>query len=492
MFKPDEIMQGLMANLRAIFEHDVDGEPDPERRSKSNHFVVWAMPGIPLQAEDLAFVEELAIGSLPEADSLEPSGTDMSTVTSADVGQLSAADRDRLRLRQARVFSELVNFAPSSDGIFEGIGISDPISTVLDVVLTHSEIAIFPNINKPEVEKLIADAEAVLDNDSIMDAFNERLDEYWTAADEFAALKIEAQFTDDQVKLRTALSKVDRLRANVERKAAAWERSGHKSDVENAERLLAANASSDLTLWRQKAKQRFDGASVKSIEAGIPIDFKYTTLFPTGFLKSDSGWMNFSFSSDEQSKASRKSIKRFQGGVSFLGFGGASGKGSISKETENSQSDSFAIRMKVAEVPISRHWLDTTFLESRAWRFGDQAKVANVLELSDGKREPDGPKGSLIGYTTSVIFAKDIALTSSDMKQNSSRYEKEMAGKAGARWGIFSFGGGGGGTSEGTDVSTTIKDGELSVDGMLAIGFRVRLLDKSPNPVEETDGIEFV
>lgn len=485
-------MEGMMASLRAIFEHDVDGVPDPERRASANHFVVWAMPGIPLQPEDLAFVEELAIGSLPDTDSLDPEQTDMTTATSADMGKLSAADKERLRLRQARVFSELVNFVPSSDGIYTGAGTTEPIAEMLDVVLNHSAIAIFPTVDTPAVKELITQAETVLDDDAIMDAFNERLDDYWTAVDDFTAVKIEAQLTDDQAKLKSALSKIDRLASNVERKRAAWERSGHKSEVENAELLLAANVGTDLTAWRQKVKQRFDGASVKSIEAGVAMDFKYTTLFPTGFLNSDSGWIDFSYSSDEQTQASRKNAKKFSGGFGALGFGGASGKGSTSKETESSKSDSFEIAMKTAEVPISRPWLDTVFLESSAWRFKPEAAVKGVGQLSDGKREPDGPRGSLIGYTTSVIFAKDIRLTTSDMEKNSARYEKELAGKAGARWGIVSFGGGGGGTVERTDVNATVKDGKLTVEGMQVIGFRVRLLEKAPDPVDEVDGIVFV
>src|SRR5262245_36223354 len=105
-FTPDEIIQGMMANLRMLFEHDVEGAVEPAVELRDDNVVVWAFPGIPFQPDDLAFAEELAIDKMPKPGELQDGKEDISKVPANLADKLSPGARLRLRLRQARVFSE--------------------------------------------------------------------------------------------------------------------------------------------------------------------------------------------------------------------------------------------------------------------------------------------------------------------------------------------------------------------------------------------------
>ena len=148
--------------------------------------------------------------------------------------------------------------------------------------------------------------------------------------------------------------------------------------------------------------------------------------------------------------------------------------------------------MKYTECPIDRPWFSRTFIESRAWRLGKEAEIKNVVSLSNGNLDDPGPEGNMIGYTTSVIFVKDVTILSSNMELEADKYNKTFNGKGGARYGIFYGGIKGSKSIQTSDVESTFDKEGLKITGMQVIGFRCRLLKKAPNPIEEKDGVVFV
>lgn len=137
-----------------------------------------------------------------------------------------------------------------------------------------------------------------------------------------------------------------------------------------------------------------------------------------------------------------------------------------------------SISFEVAQIPLVRPWFDPTFLESRAWRFGDQA--LEMTQLSDGGSPPTG---QLIGYPTSVIFVRKVCVTSKEVRDSFTEIKQHAKAGGGITLGLFSL------TPRSqvtTDSSTTTHeqtDAALVSEGVQVIGFRCHLLDKSPNPL---------
>ena len=489
-FTPDEIIEGMMANLRMLFEHDVEGAVKPVGEASDDNVVVWAFPGVPFQPDDLVFAEELAIGEFGPTEGQDDGGEDITTTPANLADTLSPGGRFRLRLRQARVFSELVDFLPTQDLIYPGMGVSDPLSTIMDVVLSHSQIAKLPQADSAQVRLLLDQADAVLDDDEKFEKYETRKKAYRDALRALNTARTTAQTSEDAAATLAALNEVGLLREDMNVAESRWKGRGFKEEIENAEALIASAAKEDLIQWKDRVKQRYDNATVRSIEAGVDHEFKYTTLFPTKFLNSDVGWTNYSYSESNHARSFGKKVTRFGGSAGVFGFFRAKADGSREKISIDSKSDHFSVSMKAAEVAISRPWLDRIFLESRAWRFGPgAAAVSDVIKLSDGERPPSG---SMIGFSTSVIFAKDIVIKSSDMETNADKYKTEFEAEGGVSYGIYSVKGAGSSHNQTTAVSHHFENGTLTISGMQVIGFRCRLLNKAPNPLEEANGVVFI
>ena len=211
-------------------------------------------------------------------------------------------------------------------------------------------------------------------------------------------------------------------------------------------------------------------------------EFFFTGIVPGNFADSDEGWSKFSFSEQEMEKHSTSKSTQFgvkgKGGWGPLSFGGSVDSSKSSKK-EVSDIKSLSISFSLTQVPLSRPFLDFGFLESRAWRLAPTA--LEVFELSDGGSPP---KGMLVAYPTTVIFARDILIDFSDLHDESSEVRKQLAGEGGGGWGPFKLGWYKRDKEEKRVKQEITKNG-LEVKGMQVIGFRCRLLGKTPNPLPD-------
>ena len=122
-------------------------------------------------------------------------------------------------------------------------------------------------------------------------------------------------------------------------------------------------------------------------------------------------------------------------------------------------------------------YLDIAFLESRAWKFAEDA--IDVTALSDGGQPP---KGMLIGYPTMVIFIKNVLINFKELHDEKSEFNKAAKAKAGLSIGPISAGGSYKNSSGQTKELSSLTEKGLKVEGMQIIGFRCKLLNKAPNP----------
>ena len=102
--------------------------------------------------------------------------------------------------------------------------------------------------------------------------------------------------------------------------------------------------------------------------------------------------------------------------------------------------------------------------------------------LSDGGAPP---KGMLIGYPTMVIFLKDVKVNFNELHDESSEVTKQLKAKGGLGWGPIKLSGSYQRDSKEQKVDSKLTDRGLEVNGMQIIGFRCRLLQKSPDPLPQ-------
>ena len=127
---------------------------------------------------------------------------------------------------------------------------------------------------------------------------------------------------------------------------------------------------------------------------------------------------------------------------------------------------------------LVRAWIDFPFLESRAWRLSPDA--IEVSKLSDGGTPP---KGMMVAYPTSVIFARNIHINFNEMHDEKSELHKQLKAKGSAGYGPFKIGGHYSRDEQEKKVDYDFNERGLDVKGMQIIGFRCHLLKKSPNPL---------
>jgi hypothetical protein len=205
-----------------------------------------------------------------------------------------------------------------------------------------------------------------------------------------------------------------------------------------------------------------------------------TQMAPGNFFSNGAGWPEFKFEHTQVNHFESHKTSQWDSQASLawkLSFSG-NGAGTTTSNTIVDHTDKFTFRCSLAQVPLIRPWFDTTFLESRAWKFGPAA--IDMTELSNGASPP---QGLLVAYPTSVIFARDLTIDFAELHDETSELNKTIKAGGKAGWGLFNLSGSYQRDSQTKQVQSTITEEGLKVSGLQILGFRCRLLKKSPDPL---------
>ncbi|MEZ4301378.1 MAG: hypothetical protein R3B70_40970 [Polyangiaceae bacterium] len=275
------------------------------------------------------------------------------------------------------------------------------------------------------------------------------------------------------------------LRNKVKLALAEWANAGHRRDVDTMNAFIDQTGQQSLLLWKADVLDRLEKCRLHDPLAG---DFLFTTLIPGNFLADTAGWPEFTYSHKEAEKhTSETSTKlNLKGGFGIGSFKlGAEGDYTKDVKKEIETLNDFSVKFKISQIPLSRPWFDPTFLESRAWRLREGA--VEVGELSDGKVPPTG---MLPAYPTSVIFIKDLEVSSSDIKKSMSEVKSHLAAGGSVGWGSFSLGGKYQRDNKTFDSRIEETATGFKVAGLSILGFRCHMIKKSPDPLPEIKDFE--
>jgi hypothetical protein len=141
----------------------------------------------------------------------------------------------------------------------------------------------------------------------------------------------------------------------------------------------------------------------------------------------------------------------------------------------------FALSYELAQVIISRPWFSPEFFLNRGWTL-NKGQGWNFADMpSDGNL--NNPKGLLIGYPTTILFARNIKIKSKEFCSAYRESSRSGGAGGGVRYGLFSLGGSYSSSKSSFSSEVDATGTTLTVPGMQIIGFVNHLIGKAPNRV---------
>jgi hypothetical protein len=445
--------------------------------------VSWCQPGIPFMPEDFTFA-------------------------AAGLGSASDAERQKLLYQQAFNFSTAVDFVPDVTGVYNGdqqqmlyrtsqarmshiYGEILRFSKVVQTDLSEEEKAKLEKFRKllyttkKDKNLVTGEEKEVTVPGPVLEAYNTAMGAALDARMEYNNKRIaalSASGPQGTLAVNDWAINAENYYAKVKAADARWVSQGYKNEVEQMNAYIGQVTQRSMALWKQQLLELYDRATLTDPSSGLP--FKYTTLIPGNFANAP-GWTKFSFNTESVKASSNWSTSSWSGGGG-IGFGlyqaTASASSQSSKYSSNYSIASFRMSFELAQVVITPTWFYPEFLMNRGWMLRKGEGWMYDQYPSDGANPP---KGNLIGYPTTALFARNIVIDSKDFASAYEQHSKSIKAGGSAGYGPFLISGSYSKASGGTDYSYRRSGTAIEVPGMQIIAFLVHLVGKAPNPLPD-------
>jgi len=480
----------LGAALRAQLVEILIGGDDAVK-PPAGSFISWFSPGIPFEASDFEFAAK-------------------------GLGSGATAEEERRLLDQAYGFSTLVDFAPDASGLLTDeqqqtlyrsgeqrmshmYGEILRLSRTADQELTGEMQAKLENWrSKLQVTKTVKDVETdepteIVEDSAMVKAYNQYQSEFVKEKLTFNAKRVAAavaQGPEGKAAVLDWSTNAPLYRMQVTQAEGKWASVGHRADVEKLWAAIDQVTGRSMRLWRQRLVQNLADSTLTGMLPGS--SFHPATIYPANFASS-SGWTKYGVTSSNNTSSMREKSTDWSAGASYnMGFwskaaGGA--KSNSTTHTENMQVSGFELSFELAQATIIRPWFYPEYFKNRGWTL-DAGHGWTFDEVpSDGNRPPNG---LLVGYPTSIVFARNIRITSSELVTALKTFTKSLEGKTAGGWGPFAVKGSYGRSESGRDFTSQDDGQSLVVPGMQALAFINQLVPKAPNPHPDLKTEDFV
>ncbi len=475
-----DLSDGLFKELSQIVNGGDDQmKPDP------NNFVTWCTPGLAFEKEDFAFAAK-------------------------GLGSGATAEEEKQLLQQAYSFANVVDFIPDPTAAYTAdqqdrvwrssqarmshmYGEILRLSKVAEKELTPEQIA--------EVDRLrgllsstrrssVDGSETVVDSPMAQE-YSRRMAEFITARMAYNNKRVLAQAAsgpEGKAAVTDFSANAILYRMQAENAMRNWTTLGFKSDVEKIHAAINQTTQRSAKLWKQRLLETFEEAKISALGPGT--EFYYTGLMPGNFMSSQ-GWQRYEAGHQKLSESSRSTSSSWKAGASMKwGLFGAGGEASGQKKTTTTDSSvsSFKISFEITQAVILRSFFNPAWFMNRGWTL-EKGNGWMFDELPSDGAEP--PKGTFVGYPTTVIFARDITVESAEFASHLKEFEKSLGGGGKVGWGPFSVSGSYSKTSSGRDFTSSNDGNKITIPGVQAIGFVNRLFGAAPRPMEDLKPEDF-
>ena len=454
-----------------------------------NSFVSWVTPGLAFTPEDFQFC-------------------------ATGLGGGKDAEADKRLVQQAFNLANLVDFIPDRTLVYNN-DMQQTVWRTSEARLSHlygeilnsakvvtyelsdaekAKIEKFRKLLRTEkvVKDIITDEEkTVVEDGPVLRLYNEKLAAYLMAATNYNNKRIAAQAAmGPEGKLAVAdwSNNAHLYRMQVKAAMDDWTGNGYRNEVDSMRAFIDRVTQRDMGLWIQRLKEYFNDAEQAGLGAGQT--FKFTTLIPGNFAISRA-WNGYSLSHSSVNSSSRAESSAWGGsaGVNFGFFsvgGGASG--SSSQYSSNYAVSNFKLSFEFTQAVISRPWFYPEFFMNRGWTLR-KGEGWNYDQMpSDGKLPPSG---NLIGYPTTILFARNVVIESAEFVSAYKAYSKSVGGGGSIGWGPFRLSGHYSHSESGRQYNSESDSKSIRIPGIQAIGFINHMIGKAPNPLPELKEADF-
>ncbi len=480
----NDLGKALLAQLYA----NVTGGDEHVPASKDK-FVSWCQPGLPFTPEDFTFCAK-------------------------GLGGGATAEEDKLLVQQAFNFAQLIDFIPDRAGIYNN-DMQQTIWRTSEARLSHlygeilrfskvvgkelsdqekEKIEKFRNLlrTKKKVKDIITDEEKEITEDGpVLKAYNEKMQAYITAALVYNSKRVAAQAAtgpDGKAAVADFTNNAQLYRLQVKAAEDAWVGGGYRNEVDQMNAYINQVTQRSMLLWKQKLQEYHQDAVVTGLGPGQL--FYFTTLFPGNFATS-SGWTEYKLYQSSVSASSQAEHNQWSvgGGLNFgLFSASANASGYSDKFSSNFSVSNFTMSFELTQVVISRPWFYPEFFMNRGWTLR-KGEGWNYDDMPSDGNIP--PKGNLIGYPTTILFARNILIDSAEFVSAYKEYSSGVSASASVGWGPFRLKGSYGHTESGNNYDSQADGSKLRVPGMQIIGFVNHLIGKVPNPLPDLKEEDF-
>ena len=307
-------------------------------------------------------------------------------------------------LTAAANFARLVNLVPTYSNVWSSDGrlLWDDYRLILTQALVASQ-----TLTEAQIAELRA-AEALVAADSPkLAAYTEYEKAYLDALEQYNKFSAENS-TDPKIQQQWQIEELI-YKAKLNRANADWITKGFKAEIDEAfadiDRLTGGSPQLAWNTW----KQAFPNDPPVDLQGQ---EFYETSFWPNHFFQPNSKaqWTKLELDASEIATLSAKaSDSIWQMSTSAIAAKG---------EIQALALEIASLSVELARIEIIRPWFKPSIFRSRFWKWSDARDP-----LSDGQ-EP--PQGSLPGYTTSMIFARNLEIKLKPNSESNQQIVKQL------------------------------------------------------------------
>jgi hypothetical protein len=248
-----------------------------------------------------------------------------------------------------------------------------------------------------------------------------------------------------------------------------------KGPIENAQATIAQITGRGDAVYFQNLRNTM---SIGARKDGFGSEFYPSLFYPDQFWNSNS-WSTFKFGESDIHTTSQDSSVSWGGGTSgSWGFWswGASVQHNETDHADSSDTSGLSISVDLIQIPLVRPWFDPSLFLNRSWRF------ANPTQQVSNGLQPPATAGLLPLYPTSMIVARNLAVTMDMTSVHNAAHRSETQSSGSVGWGPFSLRGNYDKVSTSASHDYTSTDAGISCPGMQILAFICAVVPTCPNP----------
>lgn len=266
----------------------------------------------------------------------------------------------------------------------------------------------------------------------------------------------------------------------------AWDdlQNAQATRVQDALATLAQSSNNQVGTLFKDARQQFEMMKRSSVSGGG--DWWPTNAIPANWFAPNAAteWTAVTINSGSLRTSEHSDFSQTTaGGRASWGlwsFGGGFGHESSNQFMSN-ETQSLSVSFKFARVTIDRPWYNNLLFSVKGWK----TAAYDAGMISNGTKSQDKLPFPML--STSFIVVRDVKISASWSKEESSMISSKISGSASAGWGPFAISGSYSHASTDKNFASSFDGKTITNNGLQIIGWVNTIIPSCPPPLSAAD-----